>query len=407
MSTDDLSWLRHRGRVPARTTITADGDDLSWIRHRRLPAGASATAPLPAPAVTSPAVPGGTSLDLSGASTSLDLSGGSGTPSAVPAGPPSPDRPGGDTSLDLSGSDTSLDLSPADPPPPSTSLDLSPAGPPPSTSLDLSPTGPPPSTSLDLSAGSGPPPGPPGGGGTSLDLFGEGARPPGPPGPPPPRPAPVATPLVATPPVATPPVATPPVATGLTPAAAGPAFTPPRTHPAAPTVLTPRQPSVQLTRLQSGIGALTFEAAWSPDEGFVLGCAYQMDSGWSSVLRPGETFGPLTMDRPAGHQRLRLDLLHGRHLQRLIVFGVPAVDPGPHWAGTLLISTHGHARIEVPVQPPPPGPTVLLSLYNVDGELVLRAEAQSVPGRIRDACLAFGYDRIAWRDADTAIPPAA
>ncbi|WP_460493485.1 hypothetical protein [Dactylosporangium cerinum] len=190
------------------------------------------------------------------------------------------------------------------------------------------------------------------------------------------------------------------------PAAPPPAFTPPRTQGAAPTVLSPRQPSVQLTRLQSGIGTLTFEAAWSPDEGFVLGCAYQMDSGWSSVLRQGETFGPLVLDRRAGHQRLRLDLLHGRHLQRLIVFGVPAVDPGPHWAGTLLIGTHGQARIEVPVQPPPPGPTVLLSLYNVDGELVLRAEAQTVPGRIRDACLAFGYDRIAWRDADTAIPPA-
>jgi hypothetical protein len=138
----------------------------------------------------------------------------------------------------------------------------------------------------------------------------------------------------------------------------------------------------------------------------VLGCAYQMDSGWSSVLRPGETFGPLTMDRRGGHQRLRLDLLHGRHLQRLIVFGVPAADPGPHWAGTLLISTHGHARVEIPIDPPAPGPTVLLSLYNVDGEIVLRAEAQTVPGRIRDACLAFGYDRIAWRDADTAIPPA-
>ncbi|MEV0127690.1 hypothetical protein AB0H83_04400 [Dactylosporangium sp. NPDC050688] len=377
--TDDLSWLRHRGRVPART---AADDDLSWIRHRRRPAApapaATTSTPAAAPAVVPPPV---TSLDLSPAapagSTSLDLSGpapshGATSPDLSSPGPAMP--PPGSTSLDLSAP------GPAAPPPQgATSLDLpgpGPAGPPPhgETSLDLSGPGPsvaPPhgGTSLDL-----PTPGPvapPRHGGTSLDLPGEPTR----------APAPVAR-------------------------AAQPAFTPPRTLGSAPTVLTPQHPSVQLNRLQSGIGMLTFEAAWSPDEGFVLGCAYQMDSGWSSVLRPGETFGPLTMDRRAGHQRLRLDLLHGRHLRRLIVFGVPAADPGPHWVGTLLISTHGHARIEVPLQPPPPGPTVLLSLYNVDGELVLRAEAQPVPGRIRDACLAFGYDRIAWRDADTAIPPA-
>jgi hypothetical protein len=258
-------------------------------------------------------------------------------------------------------------------------LDLSGPTPPPvahgGTSLDLAGPTPPPAphggTSLDLSGPTSPPAAH---GGTSLDLSG------------PTPPAPVVR------------VATP---------GPGSAFVPPRTHDSAPTVLSPRHPSVMLNRLQSGIGALTFEAAWSPDEGFALGCAYQMDSGSSSVLRPGETFGPLTMDRRAGHQRLRLDLLHGRRLRRLIIFGIPAADPGPYWAGTLLISTHGHARIEVPVQPPPPGPTVLLSLYNVDGEIVLRAEAQTVPGRTRDACLAFGYDRIAWRDADTAIPPVA
>ncbi|MFF5229067.1 hypothetical protein [Dactylosporangium sp. NPDC000521] len=380
MSTDDLSWIRHRA-VPARTGGT---DDLSWIRHRRLPA--TTTAPV-TPTATPPAA---ASLDLAApappVSTSLDLSG----PAAPP---PAPARAGGSTSLDLSGpaappsSSTSLDLSgPATPPPPAgnTSLDLSgPAAPPPppsgSTSLDLPGPTPPPAahsggTSLDLS-GPTPPRAAPHGG-TSLDLS-------GPPRGPAPR-----TPVPAAPPPAT-------------------AFTPPRTNASAPTVLGPRHPSVMLSRLQSGIGALTFEAAWSPDEGFALGCAFQLDSGTSSVLRPGETFGPLTMDRRAGHQRLRLDLLHGRHLRRLIIFGVPTADPGPYWAGTLLISTHGHARIEVPVQPPPPGPTVLLSLYNVDGEIVLRAEAQTVPGRTRDACLAFGYDRIAWRDADTAIPPAA
>ncbi|MET7424878.1 hypothetical protein [Dactylosporangium sp. NPDC005555] len=385
---EDLSWLRHR--APVRP---AAADDLSWIRHRRLPAAAAATRTAPAapaarPAQTAPAAPATPATQTArpapaapvAPATSLDL--------PAPGTPPAP----AGTPLDLSGGgSTSLDLSDSAPPAPvSSSLDLSESAPPPpagahgGTSLDLSPGAPAPpaphgGTSLDLGGGPTPPPAQ-GGGSTSLDLFGE-------PAPPPRTPAP-ATPAASAP-------------------AAARAFTPPRTHASAPTVLGPRHPSVVLTRLQSGIGALTFEAAWSPDEGFALGCAYQLDSGASSVLRPGETYGPLAMDRRAGHQRLSLDLLHGRHLRRLIIFGTPTVDPGPYWAGTLLISTHGHARIEVPVQPPPPGPTVLLSLYNVDGEIVLRAEAQTVQGRSRDACLAFGYDRIAWRDADTAIPPAA
>jgi hypothetical protein len=329
-------------------------DDLSWLRHRG-PVHADTAAHDDLSWIRHRRLPSGATAP---ATTSLDLSS---TTATAPPPPPPPSVPSGGTSLDLSGGDASLDLSGG------------------SGTQVSAPSG---RTSLDLSGG--PSPELPGRG-TSLDLSGETTQ----------DPVPFA-PQRGAPPAAT-----------AAPAAPTPAFTPPRTLGSAATVLSPRRPSVQLTRLQSGIGALTFEAAWSPDEGFVLGCAYQLDSGWSSVLRQGETFGPLVMDRHAGHQRLRLDLLHGRHLQRLIVFGVPAADPGPHWAGTLLIGTHGHARIEVPVQPPAPGPTVLLSLYNVDGEIVLRAEAQSVPGRIRDACLAFGYDRIAWRDADTAIPPAA
>ncbi|MEV4510447.1 hypothetical protein AB0K00_15950 [Dactylosporangium sp. NPDC049525] len=332
-------------------------EDLSWLRHRG-PVHATTTAD-DLSWIRHRRVPAGATATATRTAPAVPTTP---TPAVVPAVPVAPP----DTSLDLSGADTSLDLSSGSGTPPpagDTSLDL-----------DLPDRGTPP----DLSVG-----------GTSLDLSGETTQ----------DPVPFSAPPFTTPPAA--------AAAVAAPAAGPPAFTPPRTSASAPTVLSPRRPSVQLNRLQSGIGALTFEAAWTPDEGFVLGCAYQMDSGWSSVLRPGETFGPLVMDRRAGHQRLRLDLLHGRHLQRLIVFGVPAADPGPHWAGTLLISTHGHARIEIPIEPPPPGPTVLLSLYNVDGELVLRAEAQTVPGRIRDACLAFGYDRIAWRDADTAIPPAA
>jgi hypothetical protein len=46
---------------------------------------------------------------------------------------------------------------------------------------------------------------------------------------------------------------------------------------------------------------------------------------------------------------------------------------------------------------------VPLSVYQVDGELVLRREAQGVAGTVRDACRAFGFERISWLDDRTPI----
>jgi hypothetical protein len=39
-----------------------------------------------------------------------------------------------------------------------------------------------------------------------------------------------------------------------------------------------------------------------------------------------------------------------------------------------------------------------MSLYNVRGEFVLRAEMQALNGGVREACRAYGYDRITWLD---------
>ncbi|GAA2588493.1 hypothetical protein GCM10010399_18130 [Dactylosporangium fulvum] len=184
------------------------------------------------------------------------------------------------------------------------------------------------------------------------------------------------------------------------------AFTPRRTDPSAPTMLTPQQPTVMLTRLQSGIGALTFEAAWPAANRFFLGCAYQLRSGYSAVLgRTGPaatTGGPLVVADRNGHQLVTLDLLAARHLERLLLFGTLDAEP-PQWGGTLVVTTAAQARIKAPLPPPRPHVMVLLSLYNIDGEFVLRAEMDNVPGPLRNACLAFGYDRIAWRDANTPV----
>ena len=48
-------------------------------------------------------------------------------------------------------------------------------------------------------------------------------------------------------------------------------------------------------------------------------------------------------------------------------------------------------------------PAVVLSIYNVGGELVLRAERELVAGGVREATRAFGYDRIAWADDGTPV----
>ncbi len=41
---------------------------------------------------------------------------------------------------------------------------------------------------------------------------------------------------------------------------------------------------------------------------------------------------------------------------------------------------------------------MLVSVYNVDGELVVRAEMETIAGDVREAARAYGYDRITWRD---------
>jgi hypothetical protein len=68
------------------------------------------------------------------------------------------------------------------------------------------------------------------------------------------------------------------------------------------------------------------------------------------------------------------------------------------------VRTYGGARIEVPLQREPgPGVLVPLSLYNIDGEFVLRAERSPIGGSLREATAAFGFTGISWLDDETAL----
>jgi hypothetical protein len=178
-------------------------------------------------------------------------------------------------------------------------------------------------------------------------------------------------------------------------------------------ILTAAEPTVTLTRLQSGIGTLRFEAAVSEAVGDLrLGCAYQLRSGLSSVLAPeGDhrsappgSRRPVLMSGHDGFATVEVDLRQSRELRRLAVYAYSASRAPLHWGGTVIVQTSGGTRVELPLESlSGDGVAVLMSLYNVRGEFVLRGELDVVAGDVREACRAYGYDRITWLDSRTPV----
>ncbi len=172
-------------------------------------------------------------------------------------------------------------------------------------------------------------------------------------------------------------------------------------------MLTPAAPVVALSRLTSGVGTLGLQAATTSGDGdLVLACAYALGSGPASFLNPdtGQRTAPPGARRPvvvAGQDRfprLSIDLRQVRDLTRALVVLYSRSRTPITWAGALLVTTQGGARIDVPLESAPAGTTLAaVSLHQVDGELVLRAERE-VATTPREACANFGYDTIAWLD---------
>ena len=173
-------------------------------------------------------------------------------------------------------------------------------------------------------------------------------------------------------------------------------------------LLSVKTPTVTLSRTQSGVGSLTVEAVCSAEVGDLrLGALYQLHSGGSSTvqLAGGHRFGPPTSRRPVlvatreEYERITVDLRQVRDVERVTVYALSEARADLTWGGTLVVTTFGGARIELPLETLYAGPlAVLLSLYNLDGELVIRAEMENIPGDVREAARAYGYDRITWRD---------
>jgi hypothetical protein len=178
-----------------------------------------------------------------------------------------------------------------------------------------------------------------------------------------------------------------------------------------PEVLTPRDPVVTLTRLQSGIGTITVEAACSDAVGDLrLACAYRLTSGATSLatnrdglaLAPRQSQLPILRVHRDRFDTITLDCRRVRELDRLLVLAFSPSGAALSWSGTLLITTLSGARLEAPMDAPAQaGALGLLTAYQVDGELVVRAEPRSVRATVRDTCMAFGFDRITWMDPST------
>ncbi|QHT57678.1 hypothetical protein GXP71_17415 [Cellulomonas sp. H30R-01] len=285
---------------------------------------------------------------------------------------------------------TSLDLSaPSSAPAGGTSLDLSPSSSS-GTSLDLPSSARPSApasasgTSLDLSSparGSSAP------AGASLDLSG------------------ATTPTAASRPVRPRPSA-----------AAGDlvlGYAPDRLAPGGRASLTDDRPTLTLDRLQSGIGVLTVRAAVSEHIGDLrLAAAYRLATGESSVLDEarGLSVAPVGTSRyvvVAARDHgdvLRLDLRQVRRLERLVVLAFSPSGGTLRWGGALLVETADGGRVDVALdREPASGVLVALSITQVAGELVLRAEDELVHGTFRDACLAYGFTSITWVDPWTPL----
>jgi len=171
-------------------------------------------------------------------------------------------------------------------------------------------------------------------------------------------------------------------------------------------LLTPAAPVVALTRLASGVGALTIEVAVPRGAAEVrLGCAYTLASGQESFV-DSAAGAPAGSPRPpvaGGRDRITLDLRQVRDLARALLV-VQAVAHAPAtWDAMLVLTTHAGSRIDVPLASAPSSVAVAaVSLAQVRGEIVVRAELDPADSA-RAACAAFGYEAISWLDNATAL----
>jgi uncharacterized protein involved in tellurium resistance len=174
------------------------------------------------------------------------------------------------------------------------------------------------------------------------------------------------------------------------------------------TRLGPGSPTVALSRIQSGIGGLEFALTRASAAGDLsLGCVYELDDGLESVVQalgermtgpPGASLPLVRLKpRPDG-AAITFDLRRVRSLRRALLYGYSPSGAALSWDGIIVTATHGGARIEIPLDHSSfDGTLAMVTVYNVEGELVLRAEMEPFPGPPERAAIGFGY-AVPWLD---------
>jgi hypothetical protein len=162
-------------------------------------------------------------------------------------------------------------------------------------------------------------------------------------------------------------------------------------------VLDHKTPAMTLNRLQSAIGLLMIDSA----PGTELACAYEFTDGDAAFLGPGFTTAPANSRTPVlatKSHSVAFDLRQVCVVSRLLVL---AAFPSARRTGLITVTSWDGSRLDVPLDQPSTAEfTVVLSIHNVDGELVLRAEDDHFGGSARAACEAFGFTRLVWAVSD-------
>lgn len=132
--------------------------------------------------------------------------------------------------------------------------------------------------------------------------------------------------------------------------------------------------------------------------GLTVACVVQLTSGAQWVVHEGaehqappEATHPLLRLRGGDHEdTILFDLRRIPDLRRALVYAVPTPGAGPS-TGSLLFTTYGGTAVDIPFITAPPATSILASVHNVVGELVLRAEADVAPDPSA-AWRAHGYE---------------
>lgn len=153
-------------------------------------------------------------------------------------------------------------------------------------------------------------------------------------------------------------------------------------------------PMMRLDRVASGLGALRFTAATDSRQPVPLSFAVTDSAGNEQLNRPDTANWPLTNPMLRANDAVVLRLRNVRDFQRFLLVGEwPFAQ---HQQGTVVLTVTTSSGRTLHGKWSTPGPTgyfwPLLSGYQVDGQVVLRAEFAPPGASLADVTSAHGFN---------------